>query len=277
MSDQGATQQPPVPQAENRVLLRGKVVKLVREGQFDEALGIVSSVMAKESEPAQETLLWRAGVYAKWGRYAEALADADAALVLPGNDAIGAHKMRAQALRALGRMDEAQQADVEMGKLAKPSPMAQKAFWSFIEGGIVGVRKRDVSYSVGNAHSPGDSVGRDEFRVGEDEHFELRNQRQSVTRVWRGRLRAGVFQEIEDRIKASTFPQLPTRPPVAGAALRELTYQGRCALLPFHEPGLRPEDHALFAAMDQLVDQIKAGVPTSDIAEVTMEGPTIAQ
>ncbi len=41
MSDQGATQQPPIPQAENRVVLRGRVVKFVREGQFDEALGMV--------------------------------------------------------------------------------------------------------------------------------------------------------------------------------------------------------------------------------------------
>lgn len=58
---------------------------------------------------------------------------------------------------------------------------------------------------------------------------------------------------------------------MAGAALRELIYQGRCALLPVHEPGLGAEDQALFAAIDQLVDQIKAGVPTSDIEVVTDE------
>lgn len=84
--------QVPAPQTENRVLLRGKVVKLVREGHFQQAVDIVESVMAAENGPSQETLLWRARVYENWGRYADALADADAALAFPGNDAIGAHK-----------------------------------------------------------------------------------------------------------------------------------------------------------------------------------------
>ncbi len=272
MNDQGSGAKPSAPQTENRVLLRGKVVKLVREGHFQQAVDIVESVMTAENGPSQETLLWRGRIYEKWGRHADALTDADAALVLPGNDAVGAHKMRANALRALGRKTEADQAEVERQNVAKPSAMAQNAVWSFIGGGIVGTQKRDVSYSVGQAFSPGDSVGRDELRFGEDDQFELSNERLSEKRVWRGRFRAGVFQQIEERIKTSTFPQLPTQPPVAGAALRELTYQGRCALLPLHEPGLRPEDQALFAALDQLVQSIKAGVPTVDIEDVVIVG-----
>lgn len=252
-------------------MLRGKVGKLVRDGQFEQALALVTAVLESEQVPTQETLLWRARTYESCGRPAEALADAEAALGLSGNDAIGAQKIRAKALRALGRMQEAEAAEIEMAKLAKPSAAAQNAFWGFMENRIKGVDKSAMMYVIGNAHAPDDPVGQDRLSLTDDERFELINTRKTLKKVWRGRCKPGFFVGMEKRLEESTFPQLPTRPPVAGAALRELTYQGRCALLPVHEPGLNAADKALFAELDQFVEAIKAGLPTGDIEEVTVE------
>lgn len=78
-------------------------------GRTEEALADLDALIAA-GDNTREPRLWRARLLLGQGRAAEALVDLDAGLAVPGFSADIAHKLRSEALAALGRNEEAAQA-----------------------------------------------------------------------------------------------------------------------------------------------------------------------
>lgn len=258
----------PPPTPAERGKIRAFVVKLQREGRFDDAIGLVSKVIESEGEPMMDSLVWRARLYAAAGRHVEALADLDVAEGRPGRSEIEAYDLRLRSLRALGREDLADAFAAKTPRPAMPSPSAQGQFQQWLGRAIAGEPAREIEYSVGNAFGPGGAVGLDSLMIHEDERFELENERGTTKRRWLGRLRVGSHAELDSLVASSVFPAMSPHPPVAGSAMRQLTHTGMSMFIPFHDLDDMPGYRALFDALDGIVADAHAGRTSGRVAEV---------
>lgn len=138
------------------------------------------------------------------------------------------------------------------------------------------VTVRLIRYSVGNENDPGDPWGRSELVVEPDGSARLDHyfSRVATTGSWSGRIDVATLDRLWSALDQAGFPARPTKPLVAGSAVRRLTVEtdGRSdhTMIGWHEAASLPGYAEAFGILDAAISQLSAGAVPYPTTEATI-------